>query len=73
MNDKKTKKELLEAIDDLKKQVEALERYKQYEGMANEISAMHAAFKNSGFDDSQAFALVMKMIESAAVIAKPYH
>lgn len=69
---RKTKDELmteLEAkeneIKELKEDLKKLEKYKQYEDMANEMKAMHDAFMNSGFSDEQAFALVNNMITTA--------
>lgn len=64
-NTKKTKTQLIEELEaakanvtDLKKQIDNLERYKQYEECADEIKAMHTAFMNSGFSDEQAFDLI---------------
>ena len=69
----KTKAELLEEIEQkneeikvLEKEVKNLEKYKQYEDMANELKAIHSAFVNSGFDDDQAFELLKDFIKVGA-------
>lgn len=70
--EKKTKAMLLEEIEQkneelkgLKKEIEKLEKYKQYEDMANELKAMYDSFVNSGFDETQAFKLMLKLFEVA--------
>lgn len=70
---KKTKAELIEELEDIRerekelaKQVENLERYKQYEDLADEMGAMKQAFVNSGFTDDQAFTMIMEIIKGAA-------
>ena len=72
-NTKKTKPQLIEELEaakanvtDLKKQIDNLERYKQYEECADEIKAMHTAFMNSGFTDEQAFDLIKTAMQSVA-------
>lgn len=68
---KKTKAELLEELEqanqnvrDLKNEIKNLERYKQYEDMADEIKALHTAFMNSGFTNEQAFDLLKTMTQA---------
>lgn len=68
----KTKAELMEEIKtknneikDLKNEIEKLERYKQYEDMANEFGAMREAFVNSGFSKAEGFTMVMKTMDLA--------
>ena len=68
---KKTKAELLDELEqanqnvrDLKNEIKNLERYKQYEDMADEIKALHTAFMNSGFTNEQAFDLLKTMTQS---------
>lgn len=68
---KKTKAELLEELEqanqnvrDLKNEIKNLERYKQYENMADEIKALHTAFMNSGFTNEQAFDLLKTMTQA---------
>lgn len=67
----KTKSELLEMIHDLEASVERLERYKQYENMANELAGMRLAFENAGFSKEESFQAVMQCMRSAAEFAKP--
>ena len=72
VNTKRTKAELIEEIkmahdhiQEMENQIKNLERYKQYEDMANELKAMHTAFMNSGFSDEQAFEMVKTITESS--------
>lgn len=65
---RKTKKELLEEIAELEKQVERAKRYEQYDESAAEIKAMCDSFINAGFNHDAAFALTLKMIETAGKI-----
>lgn len=65
-----TKNELLEQIADLKKEVEKLERYKQYETFAGEVGAMKKALVANGFTDDQAVELVKVAITGAAMMMK---
>lgn len=69
----KTKTQLIEELEaaktnvaDLKKQIDNLEKYKQYEQCADEIKAMHTAFMNSGFTNEQAFDLIKTAMNSVA-------
>ena len=68
MATKKTKADLekeLEAIKEskaeLEKELKNLEKYKQYEEMADELKAMHTAFMNAGFSNTQAYDMVKTM------------
>lgn len=68
-NSKMTKAELLkeieaanEHIQQMETQLKNLEKYKQYEDMANEMKALHTAFMNSGFSDEQAFDMLKMLI-----------
>lgn len=72
-NTKKTKTQLIEELEaaktnaaELKKQLDNMERYKQYEDCADEIKAMHTAFMNSGFTNEQAFDLIKHTISLVA-------
>lgn len=67
---RKTKTELMEEIEaknaeikDLKKEMAALERYKQYDEAANELKAMHDSFINAGFSRDEASRLMLKLID----------
>lgn len=75
-NSKMTKAELLEEIEiandhihQMETQLKNLEKYKQYEDMANEMKALHTAFMNSGFSDEQAFDMVKMLIQTVAPAA----
>ena len=68
---KKTKAELLAEINDLKEELERvekenarLERYSQYEESANEVYAMQKAFENAGFTREEAFRLVIDLVHT---------
>lgn len=58
----KTKQELLNEIEDLKKEVELVERYKSYAEVAREIKIMQDAFVEAGFTEEQAFDLIKTSI-----------
>lgn len=65
----KTKTELLKEIEvknaeiqNLKNEVEKLERFKQYENMTDEIAALRDSFVNSGFTKAEAFEIVKALI-----------
>lgn len=62
---KKTKAQLIEEINELKAEVFKLDKYKQYEEMADEMFAVKSSFVNAGFTDAEAFTLMCKMIEAA--------
>lgn len=62
---KKTKAELekeLESVKatkaELEKELKNLEKYKQYENMADEIHAIYISFVNAGFSNEQAYDLI---------------
>lgn len=63
---RKTKADLLKEIADLKKQVEHLDRYKQFEDAADTTAAMCKAYETAGFSREEAFELTKLMIELAA-------
>ena len=61
----KTKKELLEEIEQknkelksLKSEVKKLENYRKYDDCANEIRTVYQSFVNSGFTEEQAFEIL---------------
>ena len=65
----KTREELLKEIEsknkeikDLKKEVEKVERYKNYESAADELGAMREAFINSGFSKTEAFEMTKLLL-----------
>jgi len=52
-------------IHEMEDRLKNLERYKEYEDMANEIKAVHTAFMNSGFSNEQAYDLLKTTIAAA--------
>lgn len=66
-NTKKTKAELLNEIAELQKQVEGLEKYKQYQDCADELKALHTSFMNAGFSDEQAFSMMKTIFQQAVM------
>lgn len=67
----KTKTELMEEIEarnkeikTLKKEIEKLDRYKQYENMSDELSALRESFVNSGFSKAESFDLVKMLTQT---------
>lgn len=68
----KTKAELLEEIEvknkeikGLKNEIVKLERYKTYEDMADELGAVRESFLKAGFSKTEAFTMMLKIIEMA--------
>lgn len=51
-------------IDELKKELEKAEKYKQYEDAAGELKAAYDSFVNAGFDEGQAFVLITIMLQN---------
>ena len=60
----KTKAELLDEIKDLKKEVERLDRNKQYETTALEVRALYDSFVTAGFNTAEAFELTPLMVKA---------
>lgn len=79
MLERKTKAELMELIDqkneeivELKEEVNKLEKYKQYDDMADEVKAIHDSFIHAGFTENQAFILLGQFINASGnMAAKP--
>lgn len=65
---RKTKKELLEEIAELEKQVERVKRYESYDEAAAEIKAACDSFINVGFSREEALTLTLKIIENAGKV-----
>lgn len=51
-------------IEDLKKELEKAEKYKQYEDAAGELKAAYDSFVDAGFDKNQAFVLITIMLQN---------
>lgn len=73
---KMTKAQMVEEIERANKRIHEvetelknLERYKQYEDMADEMKALHTAFMNSGFSNEQAFEMLKMLTESVVPVA----
>ena len=71
--EKKTKKELLEVINEkekeiveLKKQAKQAEKYEQFEESAREIKILYDCFVAAGFSDKQAFELINSAIANSS-------
>lgn len=68
---KKTKAMLEEELDqkraeieELKKELVKAEKYKRYDDAAGEMKAMHDSFVNAGFNEDQAFTILMTMLQN---------
>lgn len=71
---KTTKEMLIERLeeveaerDQLKSEMEKLERYKKYEEVADEMGAMKEAFVNSGFSEDQAFQVIVTLLQKLTI------
>lgn len=62
---RKTKKELLEEIAKLRKEVERVEQYKQMEDCAVTLKMQYDALKEAGFTDEQAFDTFIALIKQS--------
>ena len=61
---KKTKTELLNEIAALKKEVENLDKYRQYENIADELAGMRDAFMAKGFTREEAISFIFNAMNS---------
>ena len=76
---RQTKEELMEIIEQkneeiagLNEEIKRLDRYKQYDDMADEFKALYDSFVRSGFTDDQAFVLLgQAMTVAGNMAAKP--
>lgn len=59
---RKTKAQLLEEIDGLKRQVADLDRYRQYESCANELANIREAFVKAGFSELEAVQIILAFL-----------
>ena len=64
MSTRKTKKELLEEIAELRKEVERIEQRREFEKSAETLKMQYDAFVNAGFSDLDAFELLTTMIKA---------
>lgn len=61
---KKTKVELLNEIAELKKELENLDKYRQYENIADELAGMRDAFMAKGFTREEAISFIFNAMNS---------
>lgn len=61
---KKTKTELLNEIAELKKELENLDKYCQYENIADELAGMRDAFIAKGFTREEAISFIFNAMNS---------
>ena len=68
---KKTKAMLEEELDqkkneieELKKELVKVEKYKQYDDMAGEIKAIYDSFVNAGFNNDQAYEILIILLQN---------
>lgn len=76
---KKTKAMLEEELDqkraeieELKKELTKVDKYKQYDDMAGEVKAIYDSLVNAGFNEDQAFVLLNTMINNQKSAAPVY-
>lgn len=60
---KKTKTQLIEEMNALKKELARMEKYRQYEETAGEMYAILESFMNVGFTREEAFTMLTKSME----------
>lgn len=63
---KKTKVELLNEIAELKKELENLDKYRQYENIADELASIRDAFMAKGFTREEAISFIFNAMNSMA-------
>lgn len=51
-------------IDELKRELVKVEKYKQYDDMAGEIKAIYDSFVNAGFDRDQAYEILIILLQN---------
>ena len=62
---KKTKTQLIEEMNDLKKELIRLEKYSKYESVAGEMYAILESFVNAGFTREEAFTMLTVSMKTA--------
>ena len=68
MNTRKTKKELLEEIAELRKEVERIDQRREFEKSADALKMQYDALVDAGFSDRDAFELLTTMIKAAGKV-----
>lgn len=51
-------------IEELKKELVNVEKYKQYDDMAGEIKAIYDSFVNAGFNEDQAYEILIILLQN---------
>ena len=76
---KKTKAMLEEELDqkkneieELKKELVKVEKYKQYDDMAGEIKAIYDSFVNAGFNEDQAYEIMIILLQNQKAATPNY-
>lgn len=59
-------------IEDLKKELEKAEKYKQYDDMAGEIKAIYDSFVNAGFNEDQAYEIMIILLQNQKAATPNY-
>lgn len=59
-------------IEDLKKELAKAEKYKQYDDMAGEIKAVYDSFVNAGFDEDQAYEILIILLQNQKAATPNY-
>lgn len=68
MSTRKTKKELLEEIAELRKEVERIDQRREFEKIAESLKMQYDAFVDAGFSELDAFELLTTMIKAAGKV-----
>ena len=59
-------------IEELKKELVKIEKYKQYDEMAGEIKAIYDSFANAGFNRDQAYEILIILLQNQKAAAPNY-
>ena len=59
-------------IEELKKELVKVEKYKQYDDMAGEIKAIYDSFVNAGFNNDQAYEILIILLQNQKAATPNY-
>ena len=59
-------------IDELKKELVKVEKYKQYDDMAGEVKAIYDSFVNAGFNRDQAYEILIILLQNQKAATPNY-
>ena len=59
-------------IEELKKELVKVEKYKQYDDMAGEIKAIYDSFVNAGFNEDQAYEILIILLQNQKAATPNY-